>query len=152
MKRPQKRYQYQWVILGGAILSGLCMAVAFAGSRPVQHSDHNKTTAVAKSKIISVQTQAVKVMTIEDSIKALGTLAPSQEVTLSFDAAGHITKINYKNGQYVKKGAIIAELNNASEEAELKSLLADAQVKALDYQRYLKLSKIGGVSEQTLDK
>ncbi|MGJ3493320.1 efflux RND transporter periplasmic adaptor subunit [Piscirickettsia salmonis] len=157
VKYPQKHYRR--VILGSIILPVWCISAVFAGSvspSSQQDSSHNLNREVSaqmiQTPVVSVQTQAVKEVTVEDSLQALGTLAPSQEVTLSFDAAGHITKINYKNGQYVKKGAIIAELNNASEKAELKSLLADAQVKALDYQRYLKLSKIGGVSEQMLDK
>ncbi|OAJ34200.1 efflux RND transporter periplasmic adaptor subunit [Piscirickettsia salmonis] len=157
VKYPKQHYRQ--VILGSIMLPVLCISAVFAGSvspSRQQGSSHKLNREVSaqviKTPVVSVQTQAVKEVTVEDSLQALGTLAPSQEVTLSFDAAGHITKINYKNGQYVKKGAIIAELNNASEKAELKSLLADAQVKALDYQRYLKLSKIGGVSEQMLDK
>ena len=80
----------------GAVVLGLALTasiVVFARGKP-QDSHH---PAQPKIQPITVEVQTVKKVTVEGAMKALGTLAPSQEVQLSFNASGHLTKINYKN-------------------------------------------------------
>ncbi|PRP61488.1 efflux transporter periplasmic adaptor subunit, partial [Bacillus halotolerans] len=83
VKFPQQYYRR--VILGSIILPVWCISAVFAGSvspSSQQDSSHNLNREVSaqmiKTPIVSVQTQTVKEVIVEDSLQALGTLAPSQ--------------------------------------------------------------------------
>lgn len=53
-----------------------------------------------------------------DTLPAIGTIRGSSTINLRFEQAGTVKCFNFKEGDLVKKGATIAELNH--EEAELK--------------------------------
>lgn len=53
-------------------------------------------------------------------------MLPDEEVDLSFESAGKITKIYFNEGSFVKKGTLLAKVNDEPLQAELKKL--DAQI------------------------
>ena len=81
-------------------------------------------------------------------IETTGLVRPNQGAMLS---AGAISKVLVTNGQSVKKGDLLVELDSSVERASLQA--AEAQVISLrqTYQRYANLAKSGGVSRQELD-
>lgn len=84
-------------------------------------------------------------------IETTGLVRPNQGAMLSAQSAGTISKVLVTNGQHVKKGDLLVELDNSVERAALQA--AEAQVISLrqTYQRYANLAKSGGVSRQELD-
>ena len=84
-------------------------------------------------------------------IETTGLVRPNQGAMLSAQSAGTISKVLVTNGQNVKKGDLLVELDSSVERAGLQA--AEAQVISLrqTYQRYANLAKSGGVSRQELD-
>lgn len=84
-------------------------------------------------------------------IETTGLVRPNQGAMLSSQSAGTIAKVLVQNGQNVKKGDLLVELDSSVERASLQS--AQAQVNSLQqtYQRYAKLVKTGSVSRQEFD-
>ncbi|KND83329.1 membrane protein [Aggregatibacter actinomycetemcomitans serotype b str. SCC4092] len=84
-------------------------------------------------------------------IETTGLVRPNQGAILSAQSAGTISKVLVENGQNVKKGDVLVELDSSVERAGLRA--AEAQVISLrqTYQRYANLAKSGGVSRQELD-
>ncbi|SSZ30223.1 Multidrug resistance protein mexA precursor [Aggregatibacter aphrophilus] len=84
-------------------------------------------------------------------IETTGLVRPNQGAMLSAQSAGTISKVLVTNGQNVKKGDLLVELDSSVERASLQA--AEAQVISLrqTYQRYANLAKSGGVSRQELD-
>ena len=70
---------------------------------------------------------------------------------LSAQSAGTVSKVLVQNGQSVKKGDLLVELDSSVERASLQA--AQAQVVSLrqTYQRYANLAGSGAVSRQELD-
>jgi multidrug efflux system membrane fusion protein len=92
------------------------------------------------------------------TLGALGTVTPEATITVQSQIAGYLQKVDFTEGQMVKKGQLLAEVDArpyvvalAQAEGSLardQALLADAQ---LDLKRYQTLIKQDSVSGQTLD-
>lgn len=62
-----------------------------------------------------------------DGINISGSLIPNEEVNLSFETSGKITGINFEEGTKVSKGEVLAKINDAPLQAQLKKLEAQYQ-------------------------
>ncbi|OEK06338.1 efflux RND transporter periplasmic adaptor subunit [Roseivirga misakiensis] len=68
-------------------------------------------------------------------INSSGTIASGNELAITFQGSGVLEQLNIKNGQMVKKGQIIGQLENTQQEFALekaKVALEDAQVRFTD--------------------
>jgi membrane fusion protein, multidrug efflux system len=61
------------------------------------------------------------------SLKAVGSTAAVQGVTVSTDEPGIVQKINFESGQTVKQGDLLVQLEVSQEQAQLRS--AEAQMR-----------------------
>lgn len=75
---------------------------------------------------LNVNAQILKYENLTDEIRTKGRLIPDEEVDLSFETSGKITEIHFKEGTSVKKGQLLAKVNDKPLQAELKKL--EAQV------------------------
>ena len=84
-------------------------------------------------------------------IETTGLVRPNQGAMLSSQNAGTVAKVLVSNGQQVKKGDLLVELDSSVERASLAA--AEAQLPSLraTYQRYASLIASGSVSRQELD-
>lgn len=84
-------------------------------------------------------------------INTTGLVRPNQGAMLSAQNAGTVSKVLVQNGQNVKKGDLLVELDSSVERASLQA--AQAQLPALrqTYQRYANLVNSGSVSRQEAD-
>lgn len=62
--------------------------------------------------------------TLNDMFRMKGIMLPDEEVDLTFETSGKITKIYFQEGTFVKKGDLLAKVNDAPLQAELKKLEA----------------------------
>lgn len=60
--------------------------------------------------------------TLTDVFRTKGILMPDEEVDLSFETSGKITKIYFKEGARVQQGELLATVNDETLQAELKIL------------------------------
>ena len=95
----------------------------------------------------------------ENKKEFFGYIKAGGDMELSFETAGTIKKINFTDGDAVRKGQVIAEIDNKIfelEEKENRSALADAYVQYENaksyYERIDKLHKVGGISDNDWDK
>jgi len=77
-------------------------------------------------RLLNVNAQILKYENLTDEIRTKGVLIPDEEVDLSFETSGKITEIHFKEGTSVKKGQLLAKVNDKPLQAELKKL--EAQV------------------------
>lgn len=101
------------IAIGGFILVVVALgAVKAAQIKEMTSVSHvPPPTAVTTADALSSQWNA--------SLKAVGTLAPVEGVTLSADAEGAVVRIAAENGSAVKAGDLLVELDCSVEEAQL---------------------------------
>ena len=75
-------------------------------------------------RALNVNVQILKSQNLTDVIRTKGLLIPDEEVDLSFETSGKITEIQFKEGTMVKKGQLLAKVNDKPLQAELKKLEA----------------------------
>jgi len=73
---------------------------------------------------LNINVQVLKYGTLIDEFRTMGSLIPDEEVDLSFETSGKITNIYFKEGTFVKKGDLLAKVNDSPLQAELKKLQA----------------------------
>jgi multidrug efflux system membrane fusion protein len=109
-------------------------------------------------KAIPVTVEQVRTADFPVYLNGLGVVEPYDTVTVSSRVDGQITKIDFKQGQMVKEGDILAQIDPRPYQAALDQALAKkAQDEAtlknsqLDLQRYATLAKEDSASRQQLD-
>lgn len=97
-----------------------------------------------KSKIKHVIVAPVVVKQISDRVEALGTARATESVSITSNITEKITRIDFEDGHQVKAGAILAVLDHAEEQAELK------RAKAVRGERKLALQRLQQLEERQL--
>ena len=110
------------------------------------------------SKALPVVVASVKTMNVPVYISALGTVTSLDTVTIKTQVNGQLIKLNFKDGQKVNTGDVLAELDKRPYQADLEqaqgqlerdtALLQNAKI---DLERYANLWKQNSVSKQVLD-
>ena len=75
-----------------------------------------------------------------------------QDTTMAFEVNGKIVKFYYKEGQRLKKGSVIAKLDDAIYKANYNAARANYNQALLDYKRYEKLLKSKSVAQIEFEK
>lgn len=77
-----------------------------------------------QTRSLNVNAKVIKYSDLEDVLRITGILLPDEEVDLSFESSGKVTDIFFKEGTNVKKGQLLAKINDKPLQAELKKLEA----------------------------
>lgn len=89
--------------------------------------------------IISVKVQPVKRVSLSTPVKLSGILAATDEIKLSFKTGGLIKRILVREGQPVKKGRLLAQLDLAEIKARLNQAVSGFEKAKRDLTRLEKL-------------
>jgi membrane fusion protein (multidrug efflux system) len=81
-----------------------------------------------------------------------GTLRPDEEVDLSFETSGKIVKINFIEGTRVKKGDLLAKINDRPLQAQLEKLLAERKLSEEKEFRQKSLLNKDAISQESYDQ
>ena len=92
---------------------------------------------MASAPVPSVTVSAMKVdyQQWQPQLSAVGTMRATRGVDVTTEVAGLVRNVNFKSGDEVKAGQVLAQLNADSETAQLNSLQAAADLAATVYER-----------------
>ncbi|MBP6985103.1 MAG: efflux RND transporter periplasmic adaptor subunit [Alphaproteobacteria bacterium] len=89
---------------------------------------------------IAVEIEEVRMGSIVQRIKVVGTLRADNEVTIHPEIDGRIKKINFQEGQLVNAGDPLVEIEDASYQAKSKEAQALLNFAKLELDRYTRLT------------
>lgn len=87
-----------------------------------------------------------------DRILALGTARANESVTLTAKTAETVARVNFSDGQLVEMGAVLVELTDRTEVAQLKEAQAAFVETEKQYERLRGLVKQGTVTQAQVDQ
>ena len=108
-------------IIGGIVVA--CAALAYNAFMPKENSDLKEAPAKERKQqgqALNVRGVVIGEQLITDALAMSGSLVPDEEVSLSFETSGKITDIYFKEGSMVEKGQLLAKINDAPLQAELR--------------------------------
>ena len=85
---------------------------------------------VGNSKIEKVATEKATLRTIIETVNASGKIYPETEVKITPEYSGQITELKVSEGEYVKKGQVLARISNRlTIEAPMNGIVSSLKVK-----------------------
>ncbi len=101
---------------------------------------------------VSVEVGKVEAMTLEDDAQAVGSLRSRQGVILRPEVSGRIASLNFSDGQRVKRGQLLVQLDDTLQQAQLKQAEAQASIARTNLQRNRELVAQNFVSQSAVDQ
>jgi membrane fusion protein, multidrug efflux system len=89
---------------------------------------------------------------LSESINSSGTLRPDEEVDLSFETSGKIVGINFTEGTHVKKGDLLAKINDMPLRAQLEKLKVELKMAQAKEFRQRNLLGRDAISQESYDQ
>ena len=103
-------------------------------------------------KPLDVNALIVKPSKLEDEVSLNGTLLANEQIELKAEAQGKIIVLNIVEGAAVRKGALLAKLNDADLQATLKRQKAQEAQLHNDEKRKKALLAVNGISQQDYEQ
>ena len=120
----------KWSIVGVIVLgSGFLAYQHLMPHKNKEMKEAPKEAGNRQSKALNVRAVVLSQQGLTDGIFVSGSLVPDEEVNLSFESSGKITDIFFKEGTHVEKGELLAKINDAPLQADLRK--KQAQVKLM---------------------
>ncbi len=91
------------------------------------------TVYQSRKNLVTVQTGKAQKQNLSAIVSASGEIKPKTYVNLGANAFGKIVKLHVKEGDRVKKGQVVAQLENVQSSADVNATKASVQAAQTDY-------------------
>lgn len=99
-----------------------------------------------------VEGRAVELLTLTDDAQAVGSLRARQSVMLKPEVSGRVVKLGFSDGQRVRRGQVLIQLDDALQAAQLQQAEAQAGIARTQLQRNRELLAQNFVSASVVDQ
>ena len=86
-----------------------------------------------------------------ENIKTTGTILPGEKVEVKSEISGRITQLYFKEGSVVKKGQILARLDDSQLQAEKKKMMLQVEMESIKEKRQKQLLAAKALSQEEYD-
>jgi membrane fusion protein (multidrug efflux system) len=115
------------LVMAGIIFYPQIKKIFFTDDNAEKSDGQTATVRSPRNEELPVNALIIKPEILLDEIRAnTATIYPDEQVDLAFETAGKITKILFQEGSPVKKGELLAKINDAPLQAELHKLKSQA--------------------------
>lgn len=101
---------------------------------------------------IPVNMMKVEATPVSNTVTAVGALIAEDSVVLRPEIDGRVAKLRFSEGQPVRKGAVLVELDSAEQRARVAAAQADLTLAESRYRRSEELHAQNFISKQALDE
>ena len=100
----------------------------------------------------AVEVARAESVTLADDVQAVGSLKSSQGVMLRPEVSGRIARLGFGNGQQVRRGQLLVQLDDTLQQAQLKQAEAQASIARTNLQRSRELLAQSFISQSAVDQ
>lgn len=101
---------------------------------------------------VGVEVARAEAVTLSDDVQAVGSLKSSQGVMLRPEVSGRIARLGFSDGQRVKRGQLLVQLDDSLQQAQLQQAEAQASIARSNLQRSRELLAQNFVSASAVDQ
>ena len=129
---------------GPAAAGGMAGAPQTAASMPGGAASAPRPPAVEAAK--------VEIMKLTDDTQAVGSLRSRQGVVVRPEVSGRITQLNFKDGDRVRKGQLLVQLDDQLQLAQVQQSQAELSIARANHQRNQDLVAQNFISKRSVDE
>ncbi len=133
--------RYNWIILFAVIVFNGCYLL----------DDKQSTNKIQKPKVVKVL-ELNKKNLLKDSREYPAEIYAKQHATMAFEVSGKIIDFSFHVGEKVKKGSLLAKLDDGVYKANVKITKANYERAKSDFNRYKQLYASKSISEEKFDQ
>jgi len=138
------------------VVAVLTIACLSGGAYWWQHRPAAPVKAAEKTQAangpLSVEAGRVESVNLSEDAQAVGTLRARQSVMLRPEVSGRITKLGFTDGQRVRRGQLLVQLDDSLQAAQLQQAQAQAGIARTNLQRNRELLAQNFVSTSAVDQ
>jgi len=142
--RPLRQLTVRQIVWSSVGVLGVAL-VWWIHARPAQHAQSGQSGAITSMPVRAATAVAGD---LNITLDALGTVTPLATVTVQTQISGQLTEVAFKEGQRVRKGDFLAQIDPRPYQAALDQ----AEGQLLKDQATLKVAQIDRARYETLDK
>jgi membrane fusion protein (multidrug efflux system) len=145
----------RWILIGIILLFILGMIVypRIKSELKVRGESAAPVAAPSQRRLpIGINAVVLAKQSLTDKFISTGTTIPDEEVDLSFESSGKVVNIHFREGAHVKKGDLLAKINDKPLQAELKKLEAQIPLAKERVFRQGALLKKDAVSQEAYEQ
>ncbi len=101
---------------------------------------------------VAVEVGHVESLTLADDAQAVGSLRSRQGVMLRPEVSGRVAHINFADGQRIKRGQLLVQLDDTLQQAQLQQADAQAAIASTNLERSRELAAQGFISQSAVDQ
>ncbi|MEZ4906104.1 MAG: biotin/lipoyl-binding protein [Saprospiraceae bacterium] len=111
-----------------------------------------QANAAVRSKVFTVDGVVLSPQKLIESISVSGTIKSYEEVELTSEISGRITKLNINEGQFVKSGTLLVKLYDEDLQANLSKLNSQLDIQQEIFDRQAELLSVEGISKNDYEQ
>lgn len=108
--------------------------------------------AGAPGRAPAVEVARVESMRLTDDAQAVGSLRSRQGVMLRPEVSGRVSLLNFRDGQPVKRGQLLVQLDDQLPRAQLQQAQAELSIAQANHKRNQELVGQGFISQRSVDE
>ncbi|WP_135455234.1 efflux RND transporter periplasmic adaptor subunit [Vibrio echinoideorum] len=141
--------KYKGVIVGSALFILLSFVFGF---HYVKGEIIKEKLSEFKLPATSVTTEQVNKEIWNERLQVIGNIRANQSVNVTSQMSGQVKEVLFSSSQYVNKGDILVQLDDALLKSNYKSQLAKVELAKIELRRNKKLLRSNSVSQNSVDK
>lgn len=110
------------------------------------------SAAPAASRPVTVEVARVEVTRLIDDVQAVGSLRSRQGVVLRPEVSGRVSRLNFRDGDRVRRGQLLVQLDDQLPQAQVKQSEAELSIARANHKRNQELLSQNFISQRTVDE
>ena len=101
---------------------------------------------------VAVESTLARLRPLSEDIEAVGSLRSRQGTMVRAEVGGRVTQIGFRDGQEVRRGQLLVQLDDRLPQAQVQQALAELSIAQANHQRNTELVAKGFISQRGLDE
>ncbi|MDX9770892.1 MAG: efflux RND transporter periplasmic adaptor subunit [Tenuifilaceae bacterium] len=132
-------------------MAAIAIAITLVGTSCSDEKKGGDTRSDRARSGLQVNAYVVELHPLTQGLSLSGTLIAGEEVELRAETTGKLVEFHLDEGKQVKKGQLLARVNDSEIRARVEKLKSDLQLALDNLERNQRLKEINALSQQELD-